>query len=117
LCRKYYFSTVATFAAEAEAALDLQQELEVAVLLQEAADLVQALGAASLLTVFASAEAAAVFDLQHELVAADLSQDLVSLLTVFASAEAVLLQVAADLLQVAADLVQAFVVSEVVLAH
>lgn len=108
--QKNYLSTVATFAADADAALDLQQVLEEAVLVQEAADLVQALGAASLLTVFASAEAAAVLDLQQELVAADLLQDLVSLLTVFASAEAVLLQVAAVL-------VQAFVVSEVVLAH
>lgn len=85
--RSNYFSatgTVATLAAEAEAALDLQQAEASFDLSQEAAVLVQALGADSLLTVLASAEAEAVLDLQQEpvVVAAVLLQLLVSLLTV-----------------------------------
>jgi hypothetical protein len=85
---------------------------------QVAADLVQALGAVSLLTVLASAEAAAVFDLQQELVvvvAAVLLQVLVSLLTVFTSAEAAAVL---DLQQEPAvvDFVQDLVVSAVLAA-
>jgi hypothetical protein len=85
---------------------------------QVAADLVQALGAVSLLTVLASAEAAAVLDLQQELVvvvAAVLLQVLVSLLTVFTSAEAAAVL---DLQQEPAvvDFVQDLVVSAVLAA-
>jgi hypothetical protein len=102
LKRNSYFSE--TLAAEACAALDLQQELEVvADLSQEAAVLVQAFGA-SLLTVLASADA-------------DLLQVLVSLLTVLASADAAAVLdlqhvLEASLLQAAVDLVQVLVVAE-----
>ena len=121
LIKSDYFSatgTVATLAAEAAAAFDLQQDEASFDLSQVAAVLVQALGAVSLLTVFASAEAAAVFDLQQELVvvvAADLLQVLVSLLTVFTSAEAAAVF---DLQQEPAvvDFVQDLVVSAVLAA-
>jgi len=115
-----YFSatgTASTLVAEAAAVFDLQQDEASFDLLQVAADLVQALGADSLLTVLASAEAAAVFDLQQELVvvAAVLLQVLVSLLTVFTSAEA---SAVFDLQQepAVAVFVQALVVSAVLAA-
>ena len=62
LIKSDYFSatgTVATLAAEAAAAFDLQQDEASFDLSQVAAVLVQALGAVLLLTVLASAEAAA----------------------------------------------------------
>jgi hypothetical protein len=117
-----YFSatgTTATLAAEAAAAFDLQHAEASFDLSQEAADLVQALGADSLLTVLASAEAEAVLDLQQEpvVVAAVLLQLFVSLLTVCASA-VVEAEAVFDLQQAEAvvDFVQDFVVSAVLAA-